>query len=339
MKVDAAKLKEHLQYVMIGSVSQKEMTSLVHCSRSIIQAHFGTHRHSIVQLSLQHGLTQVDLAYDCIAEAFARTSDGSYTQIKNFVESLRSPIDQLPAAEVFMAFRRYLACVADAQLARLYAQADPVGARIHRNIREQLKSSDTLKVERDFPGLVLRPAHEDSLDHLDPLPLSKIEDALLGTSNESIPRFLQCLSKLLLGQIEYRRSVPLFDIVGVLKRSLGGEYEYSIAEHGSPELDGLADGEIETIRTQVEVTLKEKILLTYFARGKIDRRQAEAMASAFHDLLWDWCFGDEHKGLYDYLRLYFPITEDEYENTMRTKMEYLLKLARVEFEARLVKEL
>jgi hypothetical protein len=131
----------------------------------------------------------------------------------------------------------------------------------------------------------------------------------------------------------------LFEIVGILKRNLGSEYEYSVADNPTPGMEGLSKTEIETIRGQVETSLKERILLTYFARGKIDRKEAEAMASAFHDLLWDWCFGDDPKGLYDHLRLHLPLSETEYENTMRTKMEYLLRLARDEFAARLLKEL
>jgi hypothetical protein len=289
-------------------------------------------------LALHQGLTATDLAYDCIAEAFARDQDGSFTQMENFVRSLREPIEDLPDHEIFLAFKSFLTTIVDAQLARLYAQADPVGARIHRNVREQLKNSNTLKLERDFRGLVIRPLHEDSIDHLGPLPIETLERGLYGSVEKTIPEVLECLSKLLCSQSEYRRSIPLLDIVGVLKRSIGSEYEQSVDE-SEPGLDGLARTEIEAIRSQVEVALKEKILLTYFARGKIDRRQAEAMASAFHDLLWDWCFGDDPKSLYDYLRLYLPMSEIEYENTLRTKMEYLLKLARDEFAARLMKEL
>jgi hypothetical protein len=289
-------------------------------------------------LALHQGLTATDLAYDCIAEAFARDRDGRFVQIENFARSLRESIEALPDHELFLAFKSFLTTIVDAQLARLYAQADPVGARIHRNVREQLKNFETLKLERDFRGLVISPIYHDSLDHLDPFPIDRIERALYGSAERTIPEVLECLSKLLCGQAEYRRSIPLLDIVGVLKRSIGSEYEQSVDE-SEPGLDGLAKTEIEAIRSQVEVSLKEKILLTYLARGKIDRRQAEAMASAFHDLLWDWCFGDEQKSLYEYLRLYLPMNEETYEGTLRTKMEYLLKIARDEFAARLMREL
>jgi hypothetical protein len=339
MKIDAEKLKAGLQQLVSRSASAAQLAEVVQLSRVIIQAHLESHRQSVLRLSLQHGLTITDLAYDCIGEAFARGADGSFPQIQNFTASLHIPLLDAPAIDVFLAFKGFLVRVAEAQLARLYAQADPVGARIYRNIREHLKRSDAMKLERDFRGLVVRPINEDSLDHLDPFPLDRIERTLSGIVSQTIPELLQCLSKLLISQSEYRRSVPLFEIVGVLKRSVGSEYEYSIADNPAPGMEGMSKTEIETIRAQVETSLKERILLTYFARGKIDRKQAEAMASAFHDLLWDWCFGDDPKSLYGYLRIHLTLSETEYENTLRTKMEYLLRLARDEFAARLVKEL
>ena len=86
--------------------------------------------------------------------------------------------------------------------------------------------------------------------------------------------------------------------------------------------------------------MKEKILLTYFARGKVDRKHAEAMAGAFHDLLGDWCSsGSDAQSLFQYLGQHVEVDEDEYEEIFRSKMEYLLKLAREEFTARLMREL
>lgn len=341
MHIEAEKLKARLQQATSKSISVSELAELVHICRSIAQAHFESHRQSILRVSLQHGLTLTDLAYDCIAEMFARSADGSFSQIMNFVNSLRNPLCELPAIEVFIAFRSFVIRVADAQIARLYAQADPVGSRIHRNIRENLKKSDALKLDRDFRGMVVRPSCEDSLDQKQPFPFDRLERTLLERIDHepAIPHVLQCLRDILCSQTEFRRSIPLFDLVHILKKSIGDSYEWTIDEHEHTDNEGLSHEEIDRIRSAVEVALKEKILLTYLARGKIDRRQAEAMAGAFHDLLWDWCFGDDLKSLYDYLRLYSPMNENEYENTLRTKMEYLLKLARDEFAARLVKEL
>jgi hypothetical protein len=114
-----------------------------------------------------------------------------------------------------------------------------------------------------------------------------------------------------------------------------------VSEEGEPwSAEGLSDFEIEEIRSQVELALKEKILLTYFARGKIGRREAEAIFSGLHDMLMDWCYsGGANASLQEYLTRYLPVDGETYENSYRAKMEYLLKVAREEFGARLMKEI
>jgi len=90
----------------------------------------------------------------------------------------------------------------------------------------------------------------------------------------------------------------------------------------------------------VEIVLKEKILLTYFAKGKLDRKESEAIFHAFEDILEDWCTGEVSQcSLFDYLKQYITIDEKTYESNYRAKMEYLIKIAREEFAARLMKEL
>jgi len=64
------------------------------------------------------------------------------------------------------------------------------------------------------------------------------------------------------------------------------------------------------------------------------------MSKAFHDILTDWSeVGALGLSLYEYLQRYLPIDEEVYEVQFKAKMEYLLKVAREEVAARLMKEL
>lgn len=64
------------------------------------------------------------------------------------------------------------------------------------------------------------------------------------------------------------------------------------------------------------------------------------MADAFHDLLVDWCSsGNSDAPLHEYLQRYLPVDDETYENEFRSKMVYLLKFARNEFAARLMRDL
>ena len=64
------------------------------------------------------------------------------------------------------------------------------------------------------------------------------------------------------------------------------------------------------------------------------------MFDALSEMMRDWYSGDgSESSLYDCLRRRITMDEETYEQTLRTKMEYLLKIARQEFAARLMKEI
>ena len=230
--------------------------------------------------------------------------------------------------------------IADAQLARLYAQADPTGARIHRNIRDSINVSAFFRIKRDYRGLVVMPRRHETNDHLEAYPSELLEKEIVSRIDhqDSTPEFLKVLQCILIEQPHYRRTIPLVDLVKIMKKMYGRELE--AMSDTSPSLDGLTGFELERLRMEVETALKEKIVFTYLARGKIDRREAEAIFRAFQGMLDDWySSGDSQRSLYQYLIAHFRMDEETYENTLRTKMEYLLKIVREEFSARLMREI
>ena len=341
MIVDLRNLRAWLQQTLDGPISSQELTGFVQFSRSIIQAYLGYIRSSITQLCFHQGLTTTDLAYDSVAEAFARDEKGKFPHLENFVESLTVDLDNIPERELFLAFKSFLTRVADAQLARLFAQSDPAGAKIYRNIRDCVKQSGLFRIERDFRGLVLRPTQGEANDHFQEFPLDELEREFFGRVNHDATtgEFLRVLRAILSEQPQYRRSIPLVDVARIFKRLHKSDLE-ALSDTQPICVSELTEFEVDRIRLQVETALKEKIILTYLARGKIDRRQAEAMFNAFQDMMEDWCEGEESQSsLLGYLRHYLPMDDQQYEDTLRTKMEYLLKIVRDDFAARLMREI
>ncbi|MDI6766856.1 MAG: hypothetical protein QME52_08550 [Bacteroidota bacterium] len=220
MIIDRKKLKDFLLLLLEGNISHSELTELVHLSRAIIQSYLGYIRNSITYLCLQQGLTITDLAYDCIAEAFAKDEKNKFHQLENFAQSLDNDLESTPEPEIFLAFKSFLTRLADAQLARLFAQADPGGAKIHRNIRDCLKQSALFKLEKDFRGLVLKPK-DDTGEHLEEFPHEALEHELLNNLNHecSTPELLATLHRTLTEQTKYRRSVPLVDVVQLFRKT------------------------------------------------------------------------------------------------------------------------
>ena len=333
-------LKYNLTRLFDNNITHDELTELVHLSRSIIQSYLNCIRTSITQLCLHQGLTVTDLAYDCIAEAFTKNEQSKFSKIENFIKSLHQKLEDIPENDLFLAFKKFLICFADAQLARLYSQIDPNGAKIHRNLRDNIKNSGCLQLDKDFRGIIVKPVNVEVLNHLEQFPIDELERELSSRLNHQpkTPEFLRELYSILTTQEIYRRSVTLMEVTKVFKKIF--EEEFKSINEDLFLIEGLTEFEIERIRMKVELALKEKIFLTYFAKGKVSRKEAEAMFEALSDMMRDWCNGDgSQQSLFGYLKKYLSINEETYESTLQPKMEYLLKIVREEFAARLMKDL
>ena len=342
MTVRVDMLRVYLRQTLDGSISQSELTGFVQLARTLVTAYLTTFRTSAGILCENHGISLTDLAYDCTADLFGRDDKGDFLHLESFVAALERPLDQTPDHELVAAFRSLLSRFADMQLGHLYAQADPAGARIHRNIRECIKREGTFRLARDFRGWVISPATVPDLNHLPPCSLDWVNAEFHARVRrvQQIPQLLGALHQVLASLTEFRRSIPLADAVQLFKGLYQGGQKSEFEEQEAQSLEGLRPFEINQLREQVGQILKETILVTYVAHGKVDRKQGEAMYLAFSDLLEDWCSGNgANFGIYEYLKRYLPIDEKVYKEGLRVKMEYLMKIAREEFASRLMGEL
>jgi hypothetical protein len=339
--MDIKNLTTHLLQISRKSISDADFTEMIHLSRSIVLAYLRSLRYTVVKLCSEHGISENDLAFDCIAEVFSRNQAGDFVLVQNFLASLNHNVGSLPADEVFIVYKSFLIRIADTQLARLYAQADPMGARIHRNLRDCLKESKLFNLRKDFRGVVLYPLPEDPLDQLPAYPQELLirEFCNRAQRSHSTHQLVAILHDILMSQDQFRRSVALIDVVQIFKKIFELELEYE-KENEPTLLGSLSPDDIEKLRAEVEDALKEKIVVTYFAKGKIDKRQAEGLWLACRDMISDWCKPEcEKLSLYAYFARYYPVDARTYESSYRVKMEYLLKLARKEFSLRLTGDL
>jgi len=342
MTVRVDMLRPYLRETLDGSISHAELTGFVQFARTLATAYLTTFRTSASILCQNHGISLPDLAYDCIADLFGRDNKGSFVHLEAFAGALNRPLDQTPDHELAAAFRSLLSRFADMELGHLYAQADPGGAKIYRNIRESIKKGETLRLSRDFRGWVISPAAVPNLDHLPPCSIDWLRSEFHGRLEgvPRIPRLLGILHQVLVSFTEFRRSVPLADVVQLFKGLYQGGQKPEFEEQDAHSLEWMEPFEIDQLRAQVGEVLKEKILVSYVAHGKVDRKQGEAMYRALSDVLGDWCSGDGADfSIYVYLTRYLSIDERTYRDGMRVKMEYLMKIAREEFASRLMGEL
>lgn len=335
-------LKSLFDKVLKGSISHSELAHLIHFCRSISESYLLYRRASLYRICSFNGFTISDLAMDCIAELFARNDEGKFYQFENFVNSLTDKLDKLPEKELFLAFKKFVLKVTVAQLARIYQQADPIGAKIHRNIKEWIKKLPDVKLVEDFRGYVIQSAELDTLDDLPQYPNRELQNELLqlSTSTATTPELLNCLISIINQQQNYRRSVPLFDVVQIFKQFYLNFAELEMMDEGDFSLEEIARIDLENIKKQTQFTVQEKIFATYLITGKISKNEAQALSDILIAVIDDWCLDKPNKfSLYQYSQEHLNISETEYETDWRTKIEYLYKIAREKFSAAVMKNI
>jgi len=78
MNINFTDLRDGLRKSINNSITEVELTELVKLSRIIIRSYLNNIRQSVTYLCQQQGLTINDLAYECIAEVFARDGDKKF---------------------------------------------------------------------------------------------------------------------------------------------------------------------------------------------------------------------------------------------------------------------
>ncbi len=335
-------LRLALKRIDSDDITENQLSELIRLSRAIIQAHLTFLRSSLTSLCVRQGLTVTDLAYDCIAEAFSRDGDDRFYKLHKFIDSIDGTLDTIPDHGLFLAYKSFLLRFTEAQLARLYSQMDPSGSHIHRNIREALKDSCHFALQKDFRGLCLVPRQGDALEELGPFPQDELGRIFLPaiSSRSSIPQMLEILHGIVCNQRDFRRSIPLIELVWLVKGIFQSDFNPELSVDHPWSLDGLSQEELQRIRIDVENALKEKILLTYLVKGKLTDSEARGIFNALEDVLDEWFAGSEpSESLYIKLSRHLQIEPADYEQDYRAKMEYLFRLARQEVASRVLSDL
>lgn len=312
----------------------------------IIQSYLINYRFKVLNLIARNGITLTDLSYDCIADAFARNGEDKFYIIKKFISSLDQNITKIEKLNLFFAYKNFLIKVAETQISKLYCQSDPIGSKILRNVKDVVKSSDKFRIVKNLSGLTLIASNGDELLCKPEFPVEKIlnEFNIHGNGSDT-NSLLNELWHILINQEEYRKSILLTDAVSLFKKYFRAEindaYEVNELLLLSPvHNDGFEEFEILRVKQKVENYIKEKILLDYFVKGKINKKEAESIYLTISDITNDWHYGVETKdSIYDYFTAHQRSEKEEYLKNYKTKVEYLVKLAREEFAIYLLREI
>ncbi len=277
------------------------------------------------------GLQERDIVYDCIADLFLRSEDGSLPKIRAYMDSSGLEIEKSTDERLLAELRRLIFGKVHNNLIRLLGEVDPSLGRILRNVRLAIEKSDTFVEMHRFSESYIVSNRVEPLMSLPPIPFSLLEQEFSSVANPrlDVPALLDALWTFFSSQVDYQRAVSIVTVgllfKGVYQRSFDIELEqHHQVESGDP---------VERILDLVHILcgqLHRDMQDTYVMSGKTTAENYDKYFCALEDILVDRTkrTGDRLT-YYEYLKCQFPqMTKTDYLNKHKKILEYLVRLGK-----------
>lgn len=343
MELYISNIKNILGKIQNGEdIPYGEFLNFHHKNCAIIKSYLKTIKRSLINI-----ITKLDYSFDdivkiCSERLYIRNNKHQFVILFDFIDKYKQKFEEISDNEFFLIYKGFLVQIADQELARQYALADPIGAKIHRNIVESIKKSKNLKLIRDFKGYTVTINDCKPNNCLKLFPIDLLENEIYSRIDHrslTTPYLLDVLHSVFKENESYEPSVLLIELVQIFKRIQSYEI-VNMEEDQIINCEDITNYDIQQVRSEVELKLKQQLIFTYYYSGKMNLKEVEAFLNAFNDMFDDWCENyDNSASLYEYLNRYLPVCRKEFEDKYRSKIEYLLKIVREEFKNRLIKDL
>lgn len=328
-----SRLKEALIGTVAGELPAGTLRFLLHASHALatellrlkLYAHPGIRKHL--------GLSDTDLAYDCIAELFERDGTGTLIHFKTYFSSFDLALfsDQ----QYVLHFRRLISSAVNQNLFRIYSDFDHTLGKIIRNIKLSVLAHKTFDEIDRFDVPCLAPVDCDRLEHLPAMGQDELSNMLLPAirGREFVPELLSTASRCLRDQNEFSRIVPLVTLALVFRTVYVLKSEP--APHSTNDQTATIEIEdmIQTITEQVQRSVASRftesnhLFCHYFDAikdlllARVDQRSQPV--------------GSLYEGL---LKRIPTLTKEEYREIHRSRLEYFYKICRESLAAELIQQ-
>ncbi len=306
-----------------------------------------------------------DIALDCIAPLFRRDKQGRFVILRAYFGQNLEAYDPDDPMQLLSDIRRLVVKKTKQELARIFRERDPEGARLLRNIRVAVRYSDDLHIfreagrdwlcyrrhavvelERELRLLsggdqpqVEEPSEGGLRRSFPTIPERELRQRFLmaHAANDSVPVSIRKILSIIEELPQYQNCVPVEIVARVIREAHSHLLHSHIREKSRAEspFEHLQDQEIQEVVATVDALIWEK-LKRYVWRRKLTLPVAEAYRYALKDVIQDEL--DHHRRLsyYQHLKHYLPdLAYLDYRTKHRSVFEYLAKLGRRELTARL----
>lgn len=316
------------------SLSYHQLVELVKITRGFAASYLKNYKRESIYFAANNGIDINDLVTDSISDIFEKDSDNQLYNLRKFIESLNQPIADIESKRIFLAFYSLVVRFVSIQIARIYADFDPNGARIHRNVQEAAKKLDYIDIVKSKQGTFFILKNSTGASSKNYFPYDEFErDFLSLTNGRSGTRGLLCLIfEHLKNQNIYRQEISLTDVVKLFKSFY--RYEQKVVDEEeftqlSSESKLMEATEVEQIVNKVVENIKHKIFIDYYTKGKVNEAQALGLVETINAILYDWItLGDNGRTNFEYLSKFINISKEEYQTAFKSKLEYLIDITK-----------
>ena len=321
--------RSNLSSALKNASSQRQLDDLIRLSHSLAFSFVRTKLHTgRIDLGVI-GLSDTDLAFDCVADLYQRGDDGALLHLKTYFESIS--IDETSDEALLGHLRRLVFSRVNQGLFRIYNELDPGLGKILRNIKIALHSQGNFAELEKFGEPYIVPNFCDPLLHLPEFHEDELAFRLKRAClpSERIPKLMAALNSLLRVEREYSRAVRLLSVAYAVRSFFSHSHTEAIS---LPEVDQtlLTDDAVRTIHQSCE-RIKKLNFPNYVLKKKVTSRQFDLYFAAIEDQLREECLGRENEdgSLFDKLRnRQLNLTKVQYLRNHKNILEYLLRMTR-----------
>ncbi len=314
------------------------------------------------------GHTSLDqLAIDCIAHLFRRDETNNFVEFRNYFDPLLKNIGENPNIQLFVQLKRLIVSAVKQELARIFRQRDPEGAKVLRNVRNAIRNSENLLFAENMAHTLVfseenigdsrlfqkMAAGEVTIHHEDArralrrdlplMPLPELTEMYLSRFSpfSQYPTFVRRLLQIVKESPAYANYLLLEDIVYVGRSFKSKQVplwdsmdEVKVEGPEASYYDRKIREFVETMSGRVQQIVDSK----YGEKKRFSPEILQAFRKALNDFVEDFINKRKTPSYFNLLRRYVPdLSREDYRNRYRHAFEYLARAVQREISQEIVK--
>jgi hypothetical protein len=320
-------LRKTVQSVIADSPTAAQVNTLVQSAHAIALMLIRS-KQSRGLVLVSQGISDSDLAYDCIADLFRKNSEGVYAGLRAYFTSI--DLDAADDPEVLVYLRRLVSSAVNQGLFRVFNEIDPALGKIIRNIKLSVQGLRNFTETEVFGELCITPILCDPLNELNQFDREELMRRLLTSVRgcEKVPEMLAALSNLVRRQHEFSRNVPIVVVALAIKDVYQTKRLMSPVSVDADAILGDHDAVwvIDTACSDIKARVSSK----YLRSGKVSDGLVDSYFLAVKAYLLNKLDGnDDDVTLFSSLNtVLIQMNRREYQRRHRARLEYLARMVR-----------